>query len=158
MISFLLVFIFSSCYTYRIYPKEDRSFRPPTLSKKARLINPELKKEAEIIRLSGIFDFSDSLPDNSVGVFLKPMEKRFVCANGAIPYLFTVGQLPALLPDNYDFRFEEINGIDTIRYHYNLQVATHYWFWDIFVFNKRFDEKAARTLGARHYNAANKRR
>jgi hypothetical protein len=48
----------------------------------------------------------------------------------------------------------EINGTDTIQYHYNLQVATHYWFWDMFVFNKRFDEKAARTPGARHYNAA----
>jgi hypothetical protein len=154
VVSCFLLFIFSSCYTYRIYPREDRSFTPPAVAKKARLINPELKKEAEIIRRSGIFDFSDSSHDNSVAVYLKPMQKRFVCGIGAIPYLYTVGQLPALLPDNYDFRFDEINGTDTIRYHYNLQVATHYWFWDMFVFNKRFEEKAARTLGARHYKAA----
>ncbi|HEY2721263.1 MAG TPA: hypothetical protein VGI82_06045 [Chitinophagaceae bacterium] len=149
----LLVTMFSSCYSYKIYPKEYRSFKYEGEKEKAFIINPELSKEYRILKRSGIFQITnDSLDDSVVKIRLYPFERFYGCAEPVLLGLFTLGQFPVLLPDTYWFTFEETKRSNTVKRRFQLGIATRYWFWDIFAFNKKFDQKAGQTLLASYYN------
>jgi hypothetical protein len=67
--------------------------------------------------------------------------------------LFTLGQLPVLLPDRYKYTFQEIYPADSQFKSFELHVATRYWFWDLFSFAKDFDGKAGQALSAQYFKA-----
>src|SRR5688500_2728706 len=52
----LSITVFSSCYSYKVFPKEYRKFEYTGERKSAFVLNPELKKEYAILSHSGIFN------------------------------------------------------------------------------------------------------
>ena len=149
----LLAVVFVSCYSYKIFPKGDREFVYNGEKKKAFVVNPQLSKEFHILKKAGIFQFtSDSLDESTVRIKLSSMKRNFACGEPIIASVLTLGQLPVLFPDRYDYSFEEIGKSDTIRKNFELHVATRFWFWDMFVFNKNFDRKAGKALLACYYD------
>ena len=152
-ISILLSIILSSCYSYRIFPKEYRTFTYAGQKKKAFILDPELARENEIIKMSGIFDFTNDSTGNSVlKIKLYPLKRDFKDAPGAFVWLFTIGQLPMLVRDRYKFEFAEIQNADTVQRKFEMNITMRYWFWDMFIFNKKFNQKAAQTLLANYYH------
>jgi hypothetical protein len=140
-----LAIAFSSCYSYKIFPQEYRRVQPPAEKENAYIINPELKKEKEIFAGSGIFNIvTDS--NAAVKIKLYPLRQSWVCGQPLTASMLTLGQLPVYLTDRYFFEFDEINNGRLLNKKYELRVAKRVWFWDMFVFKKNFNKKAAQTL------------
>ena len=143
----------SGCYSYKIYPKEVLHFSYVGTKQTAFVINPELEKEYNILVKANIFNITtDSLDPSAIKVQLFPIEKRLACGQGAVVTVFSLGQLPSLMPDRYMYRFKEIYPNDSQMQRFELHLATRYWFWDIFIFNKRFDSKAGQILSAQYFS------
>ena len=152
LLPIFLTTLLSSCYSYKIFPKEHRTFRYTGERKKAVILNPELVKEFEIFQRTGIFEITnDSLDDSAVKIRLRPMQKSFVCGQAGVVFLGSLGHLPVLLPDRYLYSFEEIENAATVQRQFELKIATRYWFWDLFAFRKGFTKKAGQTLLAEYY-------
>jgi hypothetical protein len=146
-------FLLSSCYSYKIFPKEYRSFTYTGERKEAFILNPGLTKEFQILKKAGIFKIvSDTLNEPVVKIKLHPLQRSFVCGQPVTASLFTLGQFPVLLPDRYQYEFDEIQPSDTIKRHYELKIATRFWFWDMFAVKKNFKRKAGQSLLAEYYN------
>ncbi len=145
--------IFSSCYSYKIFPKEYRNFTYNGEKQTAFITNPELKKEKEILEQSGIFVFTnDSLNNHSVKIKLHPITRNFSCGQPIIASAFTLGQVPVYFPDRYRYQFDEINNDGTTTKSFELLIAQRTWFWDMFVIHKRFKQKAGKALLANYYS------
>jgi len=145
--------LFGSCYSYKIYSEEARKFVYTGEKKEAFILNPELSKEFKIFKKSGIYKIVDDSSNNSaLKIKLYPMGRSFVCGQPVIVSLFTLGQVPVILPDRYQYQFDEFSKTDTIHRRQELLLATRVWFWDMFVFNKNFNKKAGQTLLAGYYN------
>jgi len=151
---FIFIYIFfCSCYSYKIFPKQARDFYYTGEKKEAFILNPELSKEFKILKASGIYKIIDDSSNNSViRIKLYPMKRNIACGEPALGSLITLGQVPVLLPDKYQYRFDEISNTVIVHKQQELEVATRYWFWDMFVFNKNFNKKAGQTLLAGYYN------
>ncbi|WP_282042915.1 hypothetical protein [Winogradskyella flava] len=135
-----------SCYSYKVYPKTYRKIENNNPKRNAYIINDSLKKELKIFSNSNIFQIVKDSNYADVAVKLYPIEKSFVCGQPLTISMLTIGQLPVMLPDQYLFRFDEIqNGTITERT-IDLKIAQRIWFWDLFVFNKNFEEKAGKAL------------
>jgi hypothetical protein len=144
----------SGCYSYRIFPKDSRDFAYDGPRARAYVTNPALKKEYRILVKSKIFDITgDSLEPSAIKIKLLPLERNFACGQPALLALFTLGQLPVLLPDRYKYTFQEIYPADSQYKSFELHVATRYWFWDLFSFAKDFDGKAGQALSAQYFKA-----
>jgi len=149
----LPVLLLSSCYSYRIFPAAYRNYAYTGIKKKAYVINPELSKELKILEKGRVFELTpDSLDKSALQIRLNPLKHNLACGQPVLVSLVTLGQLPVLLPDRYQYSFDEINGRDTIQRKYELKIASRYWFWDMFAFNKKFQQKAGQTLLAEYYN------
>jgi hypothetical protein len=146
------VFFLSSCYSYKIFPKENRRFSYNGQKEDAFILNPELTKELKIFKAAEIFNIvEDTLNQACVKIKLYPLKRDFICGEPIVASLFTLGQLPVLLPDNYQFEFDEVRPTDTTQRKFELKIATRYWFWDMFVVKKNFKKKAGRALLAEYY-------
>jgi hypothetical protein len=145
--------ILSSCYSYKIFPKEYRNFTYTGAKKEAYIVNPELTKEFKILKMAGIFKISDDTLNRSVvRIRLHRLQKDFVCGQPVTASLFTLGQFPVLLPDRYRYGFDEVDQSGTIQRQYELKIATRFWFWDMFAVRKNFNRKAGQTLLGEYYN------
>ena len=65
--------------------------------------------------------------------------------------LITLGQVPIFVPDRYQYSFEEIAKNMDMPRSFEMDIATHVWFWDMFVINKKFDQKTGRWAPIRRY-------
>ncbi|TXD98952.1 hypothetical protein ESY88_20765, partial [Subsaximicrobium wynnwilliamsii] len=112
----LLAILCSSCYSYKVYPKEYRKIENDNPKRSAYIINDTLKKELEILASSELFEIISDSSKADLKIKLYPIKQSFVCGQPIILSMLTVGQLPITLPDRYLYRFEEIeNGIVTER-------------------------------------------
>ncbi len=153
LLTISLAVLFSSCYSYRIFHREYRSFSHTGEKKEAFILNPELTKELQILKQSGIFKLvADTVNKPVVKIKLYPLQKNFVCGQPVVGSFITLGQIPVLLPDKYQFKFDEVHTTDTIQRNYELRIATRYWFWDLFAVKKNFSQKAGQTLLAEYYH------
>lgn len=153
LLTIYLAVLLSSCYSYRIFPKEYRNFTYTGEIKEAFILNPELTKELQIFKQAGIFKLvTDTLNKTVVKIKLYPLQRNFVCGQPIVGSFITLGQIPVLLPDKYQYRFDEVQATDTIPRQYELKIATRYWFWDMFAVKKKFNRKAGQTLLAEYYN------
>ncbi|MGC4038075.1 MAG: hypothetical protein QM764_19090 [Chitinophagaceae bacterium] len=144
---------FSSCYSYKIFPAEYRQYQYSGEKKKAFVINPELKKEYAIVSQSGIFTLiADSTDESAVKIKLQKMDRRFTCGEPAIASMITLGQIPVLFPDRYEYQFDEITATGTVNRKFELLIAQRLWFWDVFKLKKHFTEKAGKALMGNYYN------
>jgi hypothetical protein len=143
----------TSCYSYKVFPKEYRNFEYSGDKRVAFVTNPELKKENRILQQSGIFVLtSDSLTQNCLQIKLHRLDRNFVCGQPILASAFTLGQLPVYFPDRYYYQFDVIDKGETTLKKFDLLVATRYWFWDLFLFDKNFPKKAGKALLANYYS------
>jgi hypothetical protein len=144
--------LLSSCYNYKIFPKEFRNYSYTGPRPKAYVLNPQLKKEYKILKSANIFELvSNNAGLTTLKISLRPLKKRFTCGEPVLGSLITLGQVPVLLLDRYEFSFEEIAGNDSTVHDVEMDIAEQVWFWNMFVFNKKFDQKAGQILLARYY-------
>ncbi len=153
LVTTYLAILLSSCYSYKIFPKGYRNFTYTGEKKEAFVLNPELKKECQIFKRAAIYNIvTDTLNKCVVKIKLYPLQRDFVCGQPIIASFITLGQLPVLLPDKYQYKFDEVHLNDTIQKRYELKIATRFWFWDMFAVKKNFNQKAGQTLLAAYYN------
>ena len=67
--------------------------------------NPELRREYEILRASGIYDLS-SQPDGAHLLTLHPVRQYGRCANPLLLTIFTLGIVPGVLPAARAFEYD----------------------------------------------------
>jgi hypothetical protein len=144
--------LFSSCYSYKIFPKETRDYTYSGPRQKAYILNPQLKKEYKILRSSKVFDLTSDSAEATIIIKLRPIKSRPSCGQPLTGSLVTLGQVPIYLPDRYQYSFEEISKDINTSHSFEIQIATRVWFWDIFVFNKKFDQKAGQVLLSDYYS------
>ena len=60
--------------------------------------------------------------------------------------MITLGQFPVHLPDRYFYSFDEIEEGQITERKLELKIAQRVWFWDMFSFNKKFEEKAGKAV------------
>jgi len=142
----------TSCYTYKIFPTDNRDFSYQGPRTTAYVTNPELKKEYSILVRSKIFNVTtDSLDNSAIKIKLFPLQRKLACGQPIVLTLLTLGQIPVLLPDNYRYTFQEIYPGDSQFKSFDLHVATRYWFWDFLYIKKDFNGKAGQTLSAQYF-------
>ena len=147
--------LFSSCYTYKVFPKEYRKLVNNEPKQIAFITNPadSLKKEISILQSSNLFIFSKDSTTAEIKIKVYPIkESKWSCGQGTILSMITIGQLPISFRDIYMFRFDEIKNNVTVKRKYDLQLAQRIWFWDMFVFNKHFNKKAGQALLGEYKN------
>lgn len=150
-IFFVTSMLLSSCYTYRIFPKADKEllYLPP--QEKVFVENPGLTKEYNILKRSGIYQFTtDSTDQSAVHIRLKPLQHGFVCGNGLVGWAILLGQVPIYLPANTRFSFDKIAGNTITEMGFSLDVTKRYWFWDIFS-RKSYSKTAGQALAISYY-------
>src|SRR5256885_2381452 len=127
---FLLTFLLSSCYSYKIFPTEYRNFSYNGDKKLAFVVNPELNMENQILKKSGIFDFTtDSTDENCIKIKLYHIKKRLVCGQPIVLSAITLGQFPVYFPDIYHYKFDEITAGHAASKEFDLLLAQRVWFW-----------------------------
>lgn len=146
--------LFSSCYTYKVFPKEYKNLSNNEPKQVAFITNPSasLWKEISILQSSDLFVFSKDSTAAEIKIKVYPVIKSKVCGQGMVLSMVTIGQLPMLFPDRYVFSFDEIKNHVTLKRKYDLKLSQRVWFWDMFVFNKNFKKKAGKALLGEYKN------
>lgn len=142
----LLAVLCSSCYSYKVYPKEYRKLENDNPKRSAYVMNNTLKKELEILTSSELFEVISDSTKADLKVKLYPIEQSFVCGQPLTISMLTVGQLPVILPDRYLYKFDEIENGKITERKLELKIAQRVWFWDMFAFNKKFEKKAGKAV------------
>ncbi len=152
IISLVPLILLSSCYSYRIFPKAIRNYTYSGPRQKAYVLNPELKKEYKILISSNVFDITRDSTGAVINLKLYPMRMTSSCGQPITGSLITLGQVPVLLPDRYQYRFDIISNAVSTSYTTEMLIATHVWFWDMFVIHKKFNQKAGQVLLSNYFS------
>lgn len=136
----------SSCYSYKVYPKEYRKLENDNPKRSAYVMNDTLKKELEILTSSELFEVISDSTKADLKVKLYPIKQNLVCGQPLTISMLTVGQLPVFLPDRYFYQFDEIENGKLTEHKLELKITQRVWFWDMFAFNKKFEEKAGKAV------------
>jgi hypothetical protein len=136
----------SSCYSYKIFPKEFRELENHNQKPIVYILNDSLKKEYAILKSSELFEIISDSTKAHIKIKLHPIERAFVCGQPIVVSMMTIGQLPVYLPDRYFYRFDEIENGKTLERKLELKITKRIWFWDMFAFNKKFEEKAGKAV------------
>ena len=148
----LLCVVLSSCYTYKVYPKKYRTLENKEPKQNAYIINDSLKQEWDILVNSDLFIIVSDRTLADVEIVLYPLERAYTCGQPFVLSAITIGQFPVLYTDRYIYRFDEIKGKAITKRELKLKVAQRVWFWDMFVFKKRFEEHAGKSLLGEYQN------
>jgi len=142
----LLATFCSSCYSYKIYPKEYRKIENDNHKRNAYIINDTLKKELNILKSSELFEITTDSNLADLKIKLYSIEQSYVCGQPITISMLTIGQLPVILPDRYLYKFDELDNGKITERKLDLKIAQRVWFWDMFAFNKKFEEKAGKAV------------
>lgn len=150
----LLCIGFSSCYSYKVYPKKYRTLENNGIKPTAYIINynDSLKNEHDILVHSNLFNLTKDDANIDLKIKLYPIRTQRSCGQPFSASVFTLGQLPVLYTDRYFYRFDEIKGDSIMKRELELKIATQSWFWDMFVFKKKFEEHAGKALLGEYQN------
>ncbi len=155
VLGIVIMSLFNSCYTYKVFPKEYRNLTNNEPKKVAFITNPadSLKKEISILQSSNLFIFSKDSTAAEIKIKMYPIKKgKWSCGQGTIITMITIGQVPIRFSDIYTFSFDEIKKDVAVKRKYDLKVSQRIWFWDMFVFNKHFNKKAGKALLGEYEN------
>jgi hypothetical protein len=141
-----LAAISSSCYCYKVYPKEYRKLQNTSPKRTVYIADQSLQKEMKILADSQLFTFIKDSTKADLKIRLYPLEKAIACGQPMIISMLTLGQLPVIFPDKYYYRFDEIEKDKITTRKLELKIAQRVWFWDVFSFNKRFERKAGKAV------------
>lgn len=152
----------SSCYTYKVFPKEYRKLENSTYKYNAYVVNDLIHKELKILESSDIFNITTDSSKADLRIKLYPLEEIDAVQGYTIFGwntgedlsfgLITLGQLPISFDYRYRFKFDEIKQDAIIKRNFELKITHRIWFWDAFNFNKRFEEKASKALLGSYIN------
>lgn len=158
----LIAVLTNSCYTYKVFPKEFRKLENSTNKYNAYVVNDFLHKEFKIIVSSNIFNITTDSSKADLKIKLYPMEEINAVDNytifgwnagGDLSFgLITLGQLPIFYDETLLFQYDEIKQDIIIKRNFELKITRRIWFWDMFDFNKRFEEKAGKALLGSYIN------
>lgn len=153
IIFFISTLLLSSCYSYRVQPKEFRKLENTRLEQKAYIVNSDLEKEVEILKASELFKIVEDSLNADLNIKLYPIKKYRLGGDGTICSItmFTLMQLPCYNFSYYKFKFDEINKNSVKENDIELHIYKRIWFWDFFSFNKRFEKKAGKALLGMYY-------
>ncbi|WP_167342254.1 hypothetical protein [Nonlabens sp. SY33080] len=140
-----------SCYSYRVLPTHYEEYGKEITTIDAFVIGDSLKQELKIIKASGLFNVMSDSTEANVVLKLYPLKRTPVCGQPLTLSMITLGQVPVYMPDYYQFKFDEIRNNEVTEKEFTLQITQRVWFWDMFVFNKKFDEKAGLLLKKEYY-------
>ncbi len=110
------------------------------------MVNDKLSKELKILKSSEIFTLVSDSSVADIKIKLYPIERSYVCGQPLTSSMITLGQMPVVLPDRYFFQFDEIEKGVSVERKFELKIAQRVWFWDMFSFRKRFEEKAGKAV------------
>jgi hypothetical protein len=142
---FILLFL-NSCYSYKITNKEFRHLKKTDSKETVYILNPSLQKEYKILEYSNLFNITEDSTKTDLKIKLYPLRSYPTCGNPLMAQVFTLGQMPVSLPNNYEFQYDQIRNGKVTSEKINLGVTQRYWFWDIFTFNRNFEKKAGKVL------------
>lgn len=146
LILVVLSILCSACYSYRVYPKEYRKLYSEQPRRSVYVQNDSLSQELSIIIASNLFDIITDSTEADLTLKLYPIQQSFVCGQPLTFSMITLGQIPIILPDRYIFRFDEIDNKVVTERVLELKIAQRVWFWDMFIFNKNFEQNAVKAL------------
>ncbi|WP_289661838.1 hypothetical protein [Flavobacterium panacagri] len=146
----LIILLFNSCYSYKVYPKEYRKIQNKESKETVYILNDSLKQEFKILKKSNLFTFTTDSTQTDLKIKLYPIKQYPSCGNPLIAQVITLGQLPVYLPNNYEYQFDRVKKGKITSQTFSLQVTQRYWFWDLFTFNKNFERKAGQVLSAKY--------
>lgn len=144
--------LFSSCYSYKVFPKEYRELENNNNKPIAFIVNNSLKKEYDILVHSDLFTITPDSGQADINIVIHPLERRPSCGQAFVASVFTLGQLPVYYTDRYIYRFDEIKSSIVTERELELKIARRSWFWDVFVFNKKFEQNAGKALLGEYQN------
>jgi hypothetical protein len=134
------ILFLSSCFSYHSHLDKSTKAGFEKLAKPAAFLQNRtaFPKAYEVIRRSGLYaltqDTAAPVQIRLLG-FYKP--SPFRCMTGpATVMLFSLGQLPVRIPEEYRLEFEEIRTDTTRCVAYQLQVYQRLWFWDLLSLRK----------------------
>ncbi|MCF7568134.1 hypothetical protein L3X37_07130 [Sabulilitoribacter arenilitoris] len=107
----ILAMLLSSCYSYRVQPKEFRKLENTNTQPKAYIINRTLEKEVEILKSSELFIIVEDSLHADLNIKLYPINKYRRGGDGticSITIFLTIMQLPCFNSSSYKFKFDEI--------------------------------------------------
>ncbi|TDP59458.1 hypothetical protein [Flavobacterium dankookense] len=142
----LLATLCSSCYSYKIYPKQYRKLENKQPKRSAYIENDTLKKELKILAYSELFEIVSDSTTADLKIKLYPLEKSLVCGQPLTASMLTIGQLPVYLKDQYTYRFDEKENGKVTERKLELKIAQRVWFWDMFTFDKNFEKKSGKAV------------
>ena len=151
----LSALLLTSCYSYKIYPKEYRNVKNITEKETVYVLNDTLKKELKILEKSDLFTFTKDSTKTNLKIKLYPIRQYPACGNPIIAQVLTLGQLPVNLPNQYEYQFDRIEKGKITPQKFNLGITQRYWFWDAFTFSKNFEKKAGKVLLAQYQDKQN---
>ena len=121
-------FLFLIGCTGNIRYIESDASAPPNPSK-AYVTNPELEKEVEILRASGLYTITAD-PDAPTRITLHPlMERPGGCGNPYLATYLTLGLVPAAMPADYVFAFtiEDRRGPRQVKHWLRMDYTVSLW-------------------------------
>jgi hypothetical protein len=142
----LTTILCSSCYSYKVYPKEYRKLENNHPKQSAFIENDTLKKELKILASSELFEITPDSTKADLRIKLYPLKRHFVCGQPLTISMLTIGQLPVYLPDRYFYQFDKIEKGKVTEHKFELKISKRVWFWDMFGFNKNFEKKAGKAI------------
>jgi hypothetical protein len=134
-----------SCFSYRI-PKDYRKLENHTRKRNAYVYTTPLKKEYKILDKSHIFTLVYDSLQADLRIRLYPLKRQGECGQGSILSMITLGQIPVSFWDQYTYEFDEIENTTITKRKLEFIIHQRLWFWDVFSFNKRFDEKMGKLI------------
>jgi hypothetical protein len=134
-----------SCYSYRI-PKEYRKLENHNSKRSAYVTNKSLKKEFRILANSQLFTIVDDSVNADLKIRLYPIKRHTGCGQAGVISMLTIGQMPVVYQDFYSYHFDEIEKEKITERKLGFGITQRVWFWDMFSFNKRFEEKAGKVV------------
>ncbi len=145
----LIAFMQISCYSYHSLPEQstELDIQHDKERKTAYIIETDLEQELEILHSSKLFELTSDSTKADILVQVYPMKKRpQACGQALIANWVTLGQIPVFFNDYYIFQFDEIQNGHSFNHEIEFTVRQRVWFWDMFVFNKKFEKKAGESL------------
>ncbi len=136
----------NSCYSYKVYPKENRNIKNTKQRETVYVINDSLEKELKILEKSTLFTITKDSTQTDIKIKLYPIKQYPGCGNPLIGHIITLGQIPVYLPNQYEYRFDRIQKGKIESENLNISLTKRYWFWDMFTFSKNFEKKAGQAL------------
>ncbi len=139
--------LLTGCMGHIRYLGPDVAPQPVAQRPVAYITNPELRQEWAVLEASSLYTISPD-PAAPSKITLAPIRKYPGCGNPMLGAIFTLGLLPAYMPDSYVFRYTEDGPGGKQAFEHNVRVEYRYSLWEAFFFWADDDKELGRAVRA----------